>query len=129
MSAERHEKTSQKAAYAASRADVAVEITAITGRKPHGLMRFSRCRKVLKNKEKEREERDFIIPHSTLRAPTYMTPARVYARGARLSREVFSARHRYFPASALEDRRGNSRALRFCLLRIANTPGTPCRRS
>lgn len=58
-----------------------VEITAITSRKPHGSVRFSRCVKVLEYKEKEREERDFIIYLTTPHAPAYMTPARVCVRG------------------------------------------------
>lgn len=90
MSKENSEKTSQKTSRDSSGAGVVVEITVITTRKPHGSMRFSRCRKVLQNKEIEREERDFIIYHIHPRVRAYWTPARVYARGMRLSREVFS---------------------------------------
>ncbi len=108
MSKENREKTSQKTSRDSSGAGVVVEITAITTRKPHGLVRFSRRGKVLEYKEKEREERDFIMYLTTPRAPAYWTPARVYARGMRLSREVFSTRHGSFPASASEDGGGNS---------------------
>jgi hypothetical protein len=104
MSKENREKTSRDS----SGAGVVVEITAITTRKPHGLVGFSRRGKVLEYKGKEREERDFIMYRTTPRAPAYWTPARVYARGMRLSREVFSTRHGSFPASASEDGRGNS---------------------
>lgn len=90
MSKENREKTSEKTSRSSSGAGVVVEITAITTRKPHGPMRFSRSGKVPEYREKEREERDSIMYLTTPHAPTYMTPARVYARGVRLFREVFS---------------------------------------
>jgi hypothetical protein len=61
--------------------DLVVELTAISTTIPHGLMRFSRSAKVLNIQGIKREERDFIIYHPPPRAPAYMTPARVYARG------------------------------------------------
>lgn len=75
------EKTSQKTARLASKARSAGEITTIPSQLPHGLVRFSRCVKVREYREKEREERDFIIYLTTPRTPAYMTPACVYVRG------------------------------------------------
>lgn len=81
MSKEGREKTSQKASRTTPGPVMVVEITAITTRKPHGSVRFSRCVEVLEYIEKEREERDFIIYLTTPHTPAYMTPARAYARG------------------------------------------------
>lgn len=81
MSRESRATTSQKHSRAASEAGVIVEITATTAIKPHGSMRLSRRMKVLAYREKEREERDFIMYLTTPRTPAYMTPACVYVRG------------------------------------------------
>ena len=81
MSQENRATTSQKNALAASEANMVVEITATTAIKPHGSVRFSRCVKVLEYREKEREERDFIIYLTTPHTHAHMTPACVYVRG------------------------------------------------
>lgn len=75
------QKTSQKTSRTTPAPVMGVEITAITSRKPHGPVRFSRCVEVLEYKEKEREERDFIIYLTTPHTPAYRTPACVCARG------------------------------------------------
>ncbi len=78
---ERCDKTSKIAAHTRLWVWIAGEIAAITTRLPRGRVSFSRRWKMLKNKEIEREERDFIIYHTPPRTPACMTPARVRVRG------------------------------------------------
>ena len=69
MSTERHEKSSQITSQIASGAVIDLLITAISAGFPQGSVRYSRRRNMLKNKKIEREERDFILYHTTPHPP------------------------------------------------------------